>query len=331
LFAGIGIGHLTTRAQKPGAPQAPGETPVAGTDLARAKELPPFEIAEEPWLGLASFSDAALAQAEREGQRSRRERSEWRARRSEAELDLVRPLLEETATPARVVARLRERIRAGTPPARPQGDRPADPFMPVYGAAMLLRREPRAALAPITEWLRSAETSRERRAAVKLLAMLRIPEAHDVLAAEVQGEARDAALGGLVALRDPRSREVFRSLMADKTLPLETTRVTAAGGLHRLGDPQGLEFLLKTFRAQRKVGNDSKPGPDQMLLKRILFNVGANPCPDTVAVLPELIDGVVLNAKERASLVEWLTLSGMSESDPALVELVEGGGDRGKI
>jgi hypothetical protein len=288
-------------------------------------------MSDDPWLGLASFTDADLAAAEREGQKSRRERTEWRVRRSEAELDLVRPLLEETATPGRVVARLRERIHAGVgAQGRPRadGDRAADPFLPVYGAAMLLRRDPSAALGPISEWLRTAETPRERRAAVKLLAMLRIPEAHDVLVAEVRGDARDAALGGLVALRDPRSREVFESLMDDKTLPLETTRVAAAGGLHRLGDPRGLAFLLKTFRAHRKPGPEAKPGQEQMLLKRILFNVGANPGHETVAVLPELIDGVVLSPKERSALVEWLTLSGMSETDPALIELVEGGGDR---
>lgn len=332
MLAGVGIGHLTTRGVGGGTPSSePGRAPGggAGDAVAQGDLVPLSEMAEDPWVGLASFTDADLMDAEREGLQSRGERLEWRLRRSEAQLDLVRPLLEEVATPRRVVARLSDRIRQSPPvqpgrPAREDGERMRDP---VRGAAALLWRDPQAAFGPVSEWLKSAQTPFERRAAVKLLALLRIAEAHDLLEAEVrEGPAREAALDGLVALRDPRSHDLFLSLMEDQALPLDPTRIKAAGGLHRLGDPRGLEFLLAAFRSHPGLG------PNQALRKRILFRTLANPSHETAAVLPEMIEGVRLERPDRAAIVELLTLSGMSDNDPALVPLVGSGvGDHERV
>jgi HEAT repeat protein len=206
-------------------------------------------------------------------------------------------------------------------PPRDEADRAGEAFRHVAGAELLLRRDPHAAFGPVSEWLREAQSPLERRAAVKLLGRLRVQEAHDLLAEEVKsGPARDWALDGLVLLRDPRSREVFRSVLDDPDAPLDPTRVKAAGGLHRLGDPRGLEFLRNTFQA-------TPPGSrtNDELRQRVLCHVIASPSREAVAVLPELIQGVRLDPKHRGLLIELLTLSGLADSDPALISLIKSG------
>jgi hypothetical protein len=321
LAAGIGIGHLT--ASKPrGGPSAPaagtGDEIVKGQPEGTA-ELPPSEVTDDPWVGLATFTDADLIDAERNALKSRGERFEWRVRRAEAAFDLMRPLLEETATPARVVNRLSERVRqAVANPGRTEGERIREAVRHVLGAELLLRRDPHAAFGPVSEWLASAQSPIERRAAVRLLGLLRVREAHDLLAAEVKpGPTRESALDGLVLLRDPRSRDVFASVLDDHDPQVEApTRVKAAGGLHRLGDPRGLEFLVGTFKK-----TPAARGPNDDLRRRIVSYVVANLTPEATAELPDLIGGVRLDPKERGLLIEVLTLSGMPDTDPVIMQL----------
>lgn len=314
LIAGAAIGHFVPSGQ------------AKQSEAGSVKDLVPLtELVDEPEIGFASFTDNDVLEAEREGLRSRVGQSEWRARRIEAEMDLMRPLLEETATPERVVERLADRVRQmapGPPPRPPRDDRErmrGGPFHQVHVAASLLRRDPQGAFEPVAAWLKSARTPFERQSAVKLLACLRLPQAHDLLVAELrEGPARELALDGLVALRDPRSHDLFASMLDDERLPLDQ-RIKAAGGLHRLADPRGLDFLVKTFRAHNSPS-------DQPLLRRILLQVGANPGRETAEALPELLKGVRLESRaERSAMAEWLTLSGMSDGDPALLRLVETG------
>lgn len=320
LAAGVGIGHLTASKSGGGspAPSSGGGDEIVKGPADGTAELPPTEVTDDPWVGLATFTDADLIDAERNALKSRGERFEWRVRRAEAAFDLMRPLLEETATPARVVTRLSERIRQAVagPPGRPDGERLRETLRHVAGAELLLRRDPHAAFGPVSEWLKSAQSPFERRAAVKLLGMLRVREAHDLLAAEVKpGPTRDSALDGLVVLRDPRSRDVFAGVLDDPDPQVETpTRVSAAGGLHRLGDPRGLGFLVGTFKK-------TPPGANDWLRRRIVRHVVANPNPEAVAELPDLIGGVRLDPKERGLLIEVLTLSGMSDTDPVIQQL----------
>jgi Putative zinc-finger len=338
LAVGVGIGNLTAGK---GAPVTPPGSPGGGDPVVRAAGpvgssdldvLPASDLTDDPWVGLATFTDADLVDAERTALKSRGERFEWRIRRAEAAFDLMRPLLEETATPARVVERLKDRIAhsGGSVPGRPPregGDRMWEARRHVAGAEMLLRRDPHAAVGPVTAWLETADGPVERWAAVKLLGLLRVREAHDLLAAESAkgGPIRDAALDGLVLLRDPRSRDAFRAVMDDAAAPIDPTRVKAAGGLHRLGDSRGLEFLLATFE---------KAAPGDSVRKRVLCHVVANPTREAVAELPKLIQNVRLDPKERGQLVELLTLSGAAETDPNLVPMLRqspGDRDHGRV
>ena len=327
LVAGICVGRIT--ASSGGTPSVAPARPdsVAKPDDSRgvAELVPLTEISEDPWASLASFTDKDLAQAERDSLQSRTERFESRARRAEAAFDLIQPILEETATPTRIVARLSERFRTAAVASRsPKDDvqKPREPGRePIrqgFGAELLRRCDPHAAFSAVTDWIRAAQSPAERRAAVRLLALLRVSEAHDVLAAEVKdGPAREPALDGLILLRDPRSREIFRALVDDPALPLDDPmRVKAAGGLHRLGDPHGLEFLLATFRGNRG------PGRNEALRRQVLWHVVSNPGRESAEVLPEVLEDVRLGPTDRGLLVELITLSGMSEIDPSLVRLV---------
>jgi hypothetical protein len=314
LCAGVGIGHLTTeRTSKRGAP--PGQPASGVNDSGQPEALAPSEPSEDSWLGV---SDAEFRAAEREGQKSFRERSEWRVRRYESELDLLRALSQDTAIPDKIVARLQERFKK----SREEADRGQDPYVAVYAAARLLGHDRAAAFGAVAEWVRKAQGPREHRAAVKLLALLKVPEAHDLLAAEISGPASAAALSGLVALHDPRSHDVFKSVMEDDSLLLDPMRITAAGGLHRLGDPAGLRFLHDRFF-------DKGSGP--FLRKRILFNVGANPARESVSELRDMLSAVrpeevhLEAAKDREALREWLTLSGVSDGDLASLPLLDNG------
>lgn len=321
IALGAAAGHLLSRHD--GATpdrQARASDPVVA-DGGPTGLVPLSDMVEEPDAGLASFSDVEVLEAEREGLRTMVDRSEFRARRVEAELDLMRPLIEETATAERVVERLADRMRklpggSLSRPEREDRDHVRKAMHEVHAASSLLRRSPERAFASVAGWLRTARTPIERQAAFKLLASLRLPQAYDLLAAEAQGGvARDFALDGLALLRDPRARELFVAIMEDESLSLDPTRLRAAGGLHRLGDARALEFLVRTYR-------EASPS-DQFLRKRILFHVGSNPGRETAAVLHELIEGVRLDPRERASMREWLILSGMSDSDPSLVKLFE--------
>src|SRR6185295_18856904 len=113
--------------------------------------------------------------------------------------------------------------------SRTDGERAREAARHVLGAELLLRRDPHAAFGPVSEWLSSAQTPIERRAAVRLLGLLRVREAHDLLAAEVKsGPTRDSALDGLVLLKDPRSRDVFAGVLGDPDPQVEPpTRVKA--------------------------------------------------------------------------------------------------------
>jgi hypothetical protein len=318
----LAVGAVCGRFVAPAGGGAPGLAPSdeAGRRLAAGDLVPLTEVVDEPWVGLASFTDQDLIEAERDALLHKVGEFEERARRVENELDFMRPMVDETATPERVIARLKDRVRAAAaaPASRPSREdvgRMREVWRHGRVAAMLLSRDPHAAFGPVSGWLASASTPLERRTAVKLLAALRLPAAHDLLVAETQASAtRELALDGLLALRDPRSREFFARLMDDPSLDLDPTRLKAAGGLHRLGDPRGLDFLVRTFRAH--------PGPGD-LRRRILFHVGANPSAPARAILPELLDGVRLDGRDRGAMAEFLALSGVSENDPVLLRLMQ--------
>ena len=168
----------------------------------------------------------------------------------------------------------------------------------------------------MSEWLKSAQTPFERRAAVKLLALLRFAEAHDLLAAEVrEGPAREAALDGLVALaRSPVSRRLRCRLMDDPAPPLEPDadqgrgRPAPARGSARPRVPaRDLPLTTRAGRERRRCAGGSS------CARR------GEPVPrDCGAVLPELIEGVRLEPTDAGGIVELLTLSGMSDTDPVI-------------
>jgi hypothetical protein len=322
LVAGGVAGPALGERSRPGG-EGTGVSGPAGPLVASTDIVPVAEVVDEPWVGLASFTDKDLFEAERDALLDKVGEYENRTRRIETELDFMRPLVEQTATASRIVESLRERVRnhaAAAGQRREDGGRMRDVWRHGRVAAMLLSRDRQSAYGPVRQWVQSAETPLERRTAIKLLAALRLPEGHDLLIEGTRdGVTRELALDGLLALRDPRSSAVFLAMMNDERLELDPTRLKAAGGLHRLGDRRGLDFLLASFR--------SHAGPPD-LRRRIVFHVGANPSPPTRAVLPELLDGVRLDARDRAAMAEFLALSGVPDTDPALIRLLSGAGDR---